>query len=106
MEATHAITVKLFSWNYIFKDTYGRGAALKINLAHKFFQFITPDKDYGIRKASCMLQLGKAIIIVHCDFDLRLTTLAVDTKLDFCAVTAWDAQTCKTYILVDKVGIE
>ncbi|MEM3628630.1 MAG: hypothetical protein QXE06_04590 [Candidatus Bathyarchaeia archaeon] len=50
-ETTNSVQITLFSWNYIFTDSYGRGTILKINIAHKFFQFITPDKDYGIREA-------------------------------------------------------
>jgi hypothetical protein len=105
-EATQAINVTLFSWNYIFEDTYGRGTILKINLAHKFFQFITPDKDYGIRKATYMRQCGRALIIHHYDDELRLITTAVDTKLDFCVAIAWDTQTGKRYFLIDKAGTE
>jgi hypothetical protein len=105
-ETTHAINVTLFSWNYIYQDTYGRGTTLKINLAHKFFQFIRPNKDYGIKKATYMKQCGRAIIIEHCDKQLRLITVAVDTKLDFCAAIAWDLQTRKCYLLIDKAGIE
>ena len=106
IEATHAIDVTLFSWNYIYQDTYGRGTTLKINLAHRFFQFIRPDKDYGIRNATCMKQCGRAIIISHCDKELRLITVSVDTKIDFCYAMAWDLQTRKCYLLIDKVGIE
>jgi uncharacterized repeat protein (TIGR01451 family) len=106
IEATHAINVTLFSWNYIYQDTYGRGTILKINLAHKFFQFIRPNKDYGIRKATYMHQCGRAIIISHCDKELRLNTVSVDTKLDFCYAMAWDLQTRKCYLLIDKAGIE
>jgi hypothetical protein len=106
IETTHAINVTLFHWNYIYQDTYGRGTTLKINLAHKFFQFIRPDKDYGIRNATYMKQCGRAIIISHCDKELRLITVAVDTKLDFCYAMAWDLQTRKCYLLIDKAGIE
>jgi hypothetical protein len=105
-EAAHAINVTLFSWSYVFEDTYGRGTILKINLAHKFFQFITPDKDYGIRKATYMRQCGRAIIIHYYDDELRLITTAVDTKLDFCVAIAWDQQTGKRYFLIDKAGKE
>jgi hypothetical protein len=105
-EITHEINVTLFSWNYIYEDTYGRGTTLKINLAHQLFQFITPDKDYGIRKATYMRQCGRALIIQHCDGELRLITVAVDTKLDFCIAIAWDQQTHKQYFLIDKVGVE
>jgi len=86
--------------------SYGRGTILKINLAHKFFQFITPDKDYGIRKAICMRQCGRTIIIKHYDDELRLITATVDTKLDFCVTIEWDQQTGKRYFLIDKVGNE
>jgi 3D (Asp-Asp-Asp) domain-containing protein len=106
VEPTHTINVTLFSWNYIFEDTYGRGTILKINLAHKFFQFTTPDKDYGIREATYMRQCGRAIIIHHYDDELRLITTAVDTKLDFCVAIAWDTQTGKRYFLIDKAGTE
>jgi len=105
-ETAHTINVTLFSWNYIYQDTYGRGTTLKINLAHKFIQFITPNKDYGIRKATCMKQCGRAIIIEHCDKQLRLITVSVDTKIDFCYAMAWDLQTRKCYLLIDKPGIE
>jgi len=81
-------------------------AGCKINLAHKFFQFIRPDKDYGLRNATYMKQCGRAIIISHCDKELRLITVAVDTKLDFCYAMAWDLQTRKCYLLIDKAGIE
>ncbi|MEM3545526.1 MAG: hypothetical protein QXU47_08340 [Candidatus Bathyarchaeia archaeon] len=86
--------------------SYGRRTILKINLAHKFFQFITPDKDYGIRKAICMRQCGRTIIIKHYDDELRLITATVDTKLDFCVTIEWDQQTGKRYFLIDKVGNE
>jgi hypothetical protein len=106
VELTHTIQVTLFSWNYIFEDTYGRGTTLKINLAHRFFQFITPDKDYGIRNATYMRQSGRAITIAHSDKQLQLITTAVDTKLDFCIAVAWDLQTRRQYFLIDKLGIE
>jgi hypothetical protein len=105
-EATNSIKVTLFSWNYVFTDTYGRGTTLKINTAYKFFQFITPDKDYGIRKATYMRVDRRTITILHKDSELRLVTLAVDTKLDFCIAYAKDIQTGKEYWLIDKLGTE
>jgi PKD repeat protein/protocatechuate 3,4-dioxygenase beta subunit len=105
-QITQTVNIILFSWNYIFEDTYGRGTILKINIAHKFFQFTTPDKDYGIRKATYMQQCGRTIVIQHRDNELRLITIAVDTKLDFCYAIAWDLQTGKRYVLIDKIGIE
>jgi len=105
-ETTQATTVTLFRWNYIYQDTSGRGTTLKINLAHKFFQFIALNKDYGIRNATSMRQCGRAIIINHSDKQLRLITASVDTKIDFCYAMAWDLQTRKCYLLIDKAGIE
>jgi hypothetical protein len=106
VEPTNTINVTLFSWNYVFTDSYGRGTTLKINLDHKFFQFIRPNKDYGIRIATYMKQCGRAIIISHCDRQLRLITVSVDTKIDFCYAMAWDLQTRKCYLLIDKAGTE
>lgn len=106
VEPTNTLDVILFSWNYIFEDTYGRGTILKINIDHKFLQFITPEKDYDIRNATYMCQCGRAIVIRHCDIELRLITVAVDAKLDFCIAIAWDKQTNKQYFLIDKIGKE
>jgi squalene-hopene/tetraprenyl-beta-curcumene cyclase len=106
VEPTNTINVTLFSWNYIFTDSYGRGTTLKINTAHKFFQFMTPDKDYGIKKATYMRIDRRTITMLHEDKQLKLITLAVDTKLDFCAAIAWDKQTRKQYLLIDKPGFE
>jgi murein tripeptide amidase MpaA len=106
IETSHTAIFTLFHWNYIYQDTYGRGTTLKINLAYKFFQFIRPDKDYGIRIATYMKQCGRAIIISHCDKELRLITVSVDTKIDFCYAMAWDLQARKCYPLIDKAGIE
>jgi uncharacterized repeat protein (TIGR01451 family) len=106
VESTNAINVTLFSWDYVFTDSYGRETTLKINIEHHFFQFITPDNDYGIRNATYMRRCGRAIIIKHYDNELRLITVAVDTKLDFCVAIAWDVQTGKRYFLIDKAGTE
>ena len=106
VETTHATSVTLFSWNYVFTDSYGRGTTLKINTEHKFFQFITPDKDYGIRNATYMRVYNRAIIICHQDDELKLATVSIDTKLDFCIAYAKDIQTGKEYWLIDKVGTE
>ena len=106
VETTHATSVTLFSWNYVFADSYGRETTLKINTEHKFFQFITPDKDYGVRKATYMRISGRAIVISHYDSELQLVTIAIDTKLDFCYAIAYDRQIRKQYLLIDKPGIE
>ena len=68
--------------------------------------FITPGKDYGVKRATHMQQFGIAITILPCDKQLRLITAAIEIKLDFCIATAWDLHTNKQYSLVDKPGIE
>jgi len=106
VEPTNTINVTLFSWNYVFTDSYGRETSLKINTEHHFFQFITPDNDYGIRNATYMRRCGRAIIIKHYDNELRLSTVAIDTKLGFCVAIAWDVETGIRYFLIDKAGTE
>jgi hypothetical protein len=106
MEAARTIQVTLFSWNCIFTDSYGRGTVLKINLAHKFFQFITPDKDYGVRKAAYMWICRKAVIIIHGDGELALLAISQNMQLDFCIAYGKDTLTGKKYWLIDKPGIE
>jgi PKD repeat protein len=93
------------TWEYIFEDP-ARGTKLGISTNDKYFQFIAPNKDYGIRKATYMKQYGTAIVINHLDKQLQLITTAIDTKLDFCVAIAWDRQTRKQYFLIDKPGIE
>ena len=45
-------------------------------------------------------------MIQHYGKELRLITVAVDTKLDFCVAIAWDLQTRKQYFLINKEGKE
>ncbi len=103
VDATKSIQITLFSWNYIFTDSYGKGTTLKINLAHKFIQFVTPDKDYGIRKVTYMQVYKRAIIIYHNDAELKLATISIDTQLDFCIAYAKDTQTGKEYWLIEPL---
>jgi outer membrane protein assembly factor BamB len=95
----------IITWEYVFEDE-GRGTMLKISTEDRLFQFITPDKDYGIRNATYMRVYNRAIIICHKDGELKLATVSVDTKLDFCIAYAKDTQTGKEYWLIDKVGTE
>jgi hypothetical protein len=99
VEATHRIDVTLFSWSYVFKDSDGRGTILKINTAYKFFQFIAPNKDFGIKYDAKMIQLCKQVIIIcYEDKQMRIGATAVDART--CSAIAWDKQTCKTYLLI------
>jgi len=95
----------IITWEYVFEDAK-RGTMLKISTDDKYFQFIAPDKDFGIREATYMRLRGRTIIIRHEDNELRLITLAIDTKLDFCIAYAKDNQTSKEYWLIDNVGTE
>jgi len=112
VEPTNTATVILFSWQYIYEDTQ-RGTTLKININHKFFQFITMDEDYGIRQASRMYESyvtlyynGEyislpAIIIRHRDSELLINAYA-GTSVPFCYAIARDLQTGKRYrIIID-----
>jgi len=53
-----------------------------------------------------MRRCGRAIIIKHYDNELRLSTVAIDTKLGFCVAIAWDVETGIRYFLIDKAGTE
>lgn len=102
VESTNTIQVTLFSWTYVFTDSYGRGTTLKINTQHKLFQFITPSKDFGVKHDAKMIQLKHTIIICYEDKEMRLIATAVDDKIDFCSAIAYDKQARKTHILIDK----
>jgi hypothetical protein len=91
----------MISWEYVFKDAK-RSTVLKISIDDKFFQFIAPDKDFGVRYDAKMLHLRKAIVICFEDKEMRLIATAVDDKIDFCSAIAYDKQTRKTYLLIDK----
>ena len=106
VRSTDMETIPVFVWNYVFTDSDGRGTTLKINTEHEFFQFVTPDNDYGIKKATHMQVHRTTVNIRHEDSELRLITLALNTELDFCIAVAWDMQTSKQYLLIDKPGIE
>ena len=53
-----------------------------------------------------MKVLKRAIVICYKDWEIKLFTIAVDRKLDFCVAIAWDKQTRTMYFLIDRVGIE
>jgi len=102
VETTHQVNVTLFSWSYVFKDSDGRGTILKVNTAYKFFQFIAPDKDFGVKYDPKMTVLKRVIIICYGDSEMRLIATAVDDKIDFCSAIAWDKTSNKKYLLIDK----
>jgi hypothetical protein len=102
IEPTNIIQVTLFSWTYIFTDSYGRGTTLKINTQYKLFQFTAPNKDFGIKHDIKMVQLKNVIIICYEDREMRLIATAVDDRIDFCSAIAWDKTSNKKYLLIDK----
>lgn len=93
------------TWEYIFEDQI-RHTVLKISTDDKYFQFIAPDKEFLVKHDPHMKITNRAIVIIYKDWEIKIVTVAVDTKLDFCVATAWDQQTSKRYFLIDKVGNE
>jgi hypothetical protein len=94
-------------WTYIFEDSI-RNTKLFINTNERIFQFITPDKDYGIKECPNMYvsKNGRWIMIRFRDNEISLFSISIDTKNDFCYAFARDMQTRKRYILLDRWGIE
>lgn len=88
------------SWEYVFQDSR-RGTMLKISTDDKYFQFIAPGKDFGIKHDTKMRVLRNIIIIRYEDEQMRLIATA-NCKIDFCSAIAWDKQTGKMYLLIDK----
>ncbi|MFW9996060.1 MAG: OmpL47-type beta-barrel domain-containing protein, partial [Candidatus Odinarchaeota archaeon] len=99
-EEIQQASVTLFSWDYVFEQVCTENIILKIDTDNRFFQFISPDKDYGIREATCMKILKHVIIIKHEDSELKLLSIAIDTRKNFCLVFATDLITGERYRLV------
>ncbi len=92
------------SWDYVFKDTK-RGTMLKISTDDKYFQFVAPGKDFGVKYDPKMFVKRGIIIICYGDAEMRLTAIAVDGDFDFCSAVAYDKQTKKTYLLIDNPNL-
>jgi len=92
------------SWEHVFKDPK-RGTILKVSADDKFFQFVAPDKDFGIKCDADMKVLNHVILICYEDSEMRLVATAVNDKIDFCSAIAWDKQTRKCYLLIDKPNL-
>jgi hypothetical protein len=89
------------SWEYVFRDLK-RGTVLRISTDDKYFQFIAPGKDFGVKYDPRMFVKRNIIIICYGDSEMRLTATAICSNFDFCTATAYDKQTRKTYLLIDK----
>jgi PKD repeat protein len=89
------------SWEHIFTDVK-RNTTLRISTDDRYFQFIAPDKDFGVKHDANMKVLKRVAIISYDDTELRLIATAIDDGIDFCSAVCWDKQTRKTYLLIDK----
>jgi len=111
METKHYSTIvsmngsaNIIDWEHVFEDPK-RGTILKVSTDDKFFQFVAPDKDFGIKCDADMKVLNHVIIICYEDSEMRLVATAVNDKIDFCSAIAWDKQTRKCYLLIDKPNL-
>jgi len=97
--------LKFYVWQYVFRDSK-RETELRINTDDKYFQFITPDKTFSVKYDPDMFVYKHFVFICYKDDELKLVTLAVDTRLDFCFAYVKDMQTSQRYLLIDKPGTE
>jgi hypothetical protein len=104
-DGTYSTGLTPITWEYIFEDPIRR-TILKISTDDKHFQFIAPDKEFLVKHDPNMKITNRAIVIIYKDWEIKIATVAIDTKLDFCIATAWDQQTRKQYFLIDKAGNE
>jgi hypothetical protein len=100
-ETEHAINITLFSWTYVFTDSYGRGTMLRISTQYKLFDLTVPGKDFGTKIDPHMLILKTNVIQFFSDKSLSLS-VAADGKTGVCLAVALDKQTCKIYLLITK----
>ena len=86
------------SWEYVFEDPC-RGTILKISTDDRYFQFIAPGKDFGVKHDPKMTVLKNIIGICYGDSTMRLAAAAVVGKINFCSAIGRDKQANKTYLL-------
>ncbi|MEM3698073.1 MAG: G1 family glutamic endopeptidase [Candidatus Bathyarchaeia archaeon] len=89
------------SWDYVFRDAR-RGTTLKISTDDNYFQFVAPDKDFGIKHDANMKVFNHIILIRYEDNEMRIVATAVDHCINFCSAIVKDKQTSKYYMLIDK----
>jgi hypothetical protein len=87
------------TWDYVFEDCR-KGTVLRISTDDKYFQFIAPDKDFGVKHDANMKILRNIIVICYQDNQMHLVATA-DCRIDFCLAIALDKQTNKYYQLFD-----
>ena len=98
-EAEHTVKIVLFSWTYVFQDSYGRGTKLEICTQYGLFDFIVPGKDFGIKYDSHITLLKSVIMIGYQDTTMSVIAVAA-YRTGVCAATVWDKQANKMYLLV------
>jgi len=86
------------SWEHVFKDAK-RGMMLKISIDDKYFQFIAPNKDFGIKHDPNMISYRNVIAIYYKDSEILMTAIAATGKIVGCTATLLDRQTRKLYWL-------
>jgi hypothetical protein len=89
------------SWDHVFTDEK-RSTTLRISTDDRYFQFIAPGKDFGVKYDPNMNVLKRVIIIHYDDTEMRLIATAIDDRIDFCSAICWDKQTHGSYLLLDK----
>jgi hypothetical protein len=104
------------TWEYIFEDAR-RGTILRVSTDDMLFQFLAPGKDYGIMQAQKMRirdirRGGQYIRIYHTEDtddngrpDLRFYA-RINTRVDRCFAILRDLDARRTYVLLDRPGIE
>ena len=79
---------------------------LKISTEDQYFQFAAPDKTFSVKYDPDMFVYRHVIIICYKDDEIKLLTIAIDARIDFCFAYAKDMQTGEKYLLIDKRGTE
>lgn len=96
-----AFAARPISWEYTFEDCC-RKTTLKISTDDCYFQFIASDRDFGIKHDTDMLVDHGLIAIFYKDGEMLLTASALTGRFNFCAAVAFDRQTRRTYLLLDR----
>lgn len=91
--------LSLYFWQYIFKDSK-RGTELRINALDKYFQFIAPGKDFGVKNDPKMIFCRNTIVICYNDKEICMAAIATTGKTIACTATLLDKQTHKLYVLI------
>lgn len=90
---------RAISWEYVFKDAK-RSTVLKISTDDKHFQFIAPDKDFGVTYDPKMKVLKNTVIIFHSDSEMLMQATVIGKN--FCSAFVLDKQTGKIYWLISR----